>query len=115
MPRPWRRCRATSPVPKRIVVKSLARLLPRTFRDRVFEPAWADLVLAERGDHSARGPGTVAQLTLLATCWRILLVGIVWQQITWRRPLRVARNAVLLLVVTAYVILRARYGHPAAH
>lgn len=115
MPQPWQRCRATSPVPDRIVLKNLARLLPRTFRERVFEPAWADLVLTGRGDYSAHGPSALAQLTLLATCLWVLVLQILWQQVTWRRPVRIARTVVLLLVVTGYVILRARYRHAAGH
>lgn len=101
-------------MPDRLVLKDLAQLLPRTFRERVFEPAWADLVLTERTDHSARGPGAVAQLTLLATCLWVLVLRMASQQVTLSRPLRTARNVLFLLVMIGYVILRARYGRAAA-
>lgn len=100
-------------MPRLTALERFGRLLPRSFRERVFEPAVADLVLTNRANHRERRPGALAQLSLIMTCLWVLVLQIAWQQPTPRRPLRVARNVVLLLVVTWYVILRIRYGHAA--
>lgn len=92
------------------VLEGFARLLPRAFREQVFEPALADLVLTHRAEQ-ARRPGAFAQLALIASCLWVLLVQIAWRQITPRRPVRLARTVVLAVLLAWYVILRTHYGH----
>lgn len=94
----------------RTVLEGFARLLPRTFRERVFDPALADLVLTHRAEQ-ARRPGALAQLALVACCTWVLVSQIAWRQITPRRPVRLVRTVALAVLLASYLIFRTRYGH----
>jgi hypothetical protein len=85
------------------LLHACARLLPKEFRERVFEPALADLEFDERTGR--RRP--FARAIFLAECLRIGL-----RQHLWRRG-RLTAAAVALLValaVGALVVTRLRYA-----
>lgn len=81
----------------------LARVLPREFRERVFEPALADLRL----DEATHGRRDWARVTLVLECLRIGLPQYLWRR---RRPTRAALLLGATAVVVAVAAMRARYG-----
>ena len=83
-----------------------ARLLPREFRERVLEPALADLERDERGAGGRR----YTRLVLLAECLRIGLPEFVWRR---GRLTRLGATLILLFGVAAVAVQRTRYGSAA--
>jgi hypothetical protein len=84
-------------------LRLIARMLPREFRERVFEPALADLHLDEAGLVARRW----ARVLLALECLRIGLPQHFWRR---HRPTRAA----VILVATAFVVAvaaaRLRYA-----
>jgi hypothetical protein len=87
-------------------LRTIARLLPPEFRQRVFEPALADLILDERVALGAR-PRRWARLLLGLECLRLG-----WPLFVWRRhqPTRLAIAIVVAVTLVALATQRARYG-----
>jgi hypothetical protein len=84
-------------------VHLLSRLLPREFRERVFEPALADLLLDEETTRRGRWP----RLLLVAECARIGLPQHLWRR---RRPTRLGLALGLIALVVALGVSRRRYA-----
>ena len=85
----------------------LRRLLPREFRERVVEPAWADLALEEHASPPRRAAALAARAILVLECLRLALPAIIWNR---GRLTRLSRAAlvVMLLIVAALLIARRR-------
>ena len=93
-----------SPMPDRVrSLRWLARLLPREVRERVFEPALADLRL----DESAAGRRRWARLMLGLECLRIGLPQHLWRR---RRPTRAALVLGATAIVVALAVSRLHYA-----
>jgi hypothetical protein len=88
------------------LIRAFARMLPRHFRERVFEPALADLRLEEHARGDARG-GLTPRLLLILQCLRVALPLLVWRH---NRPTRILTTLLLIAGVTAVVVQRAEYG-----
>ena len=88
-------------------LRAFARLLPREFRERVFEPAWADLQLDERQPAAAQRLSWVGSLVLVAECVRLGLPQYLWRR---GRPTRLAVGTLALLVVVSLLVLRRNYA-----
>jgi hypothetical protein len=87
------------------ILRALARLLPRDFRERVFEPALADL----RRDSLRRTPWRqrCAQLLFAVECLRLGAARHVWHR---GRFTRLGTAVLAILLVSALVIQRLNYG-----
>jgi len=81
----------------------LSRVLPREFRERVFEPALADLRLDEAESRAGRW----ARLALAAECLRVGLPQYFWRR---RRPTRITLALGLAAIVVAFAVARLRYA-----
>jgi len=90
------------PEPRR-QLRWLAAVLPREFRERVLEPALADLLLSEL----TSGRRRFARLTLIAECLRIGLPQHLWHH---RRPTRAALVLGAAAIVVAVAAARLRYA-----
>jgi len=89
--------------------RAFARILPREFRERVFEPAWADILLDE---HSAGGgPASFrARFVLFLECLRLGIPQMVWQH--GRLTLLARRGVVAAAVIVGLMLLmRVRYAN----
>lgn len=91
----------------------LGRILPRTLRERVFEPAYFDL-LAERS-RAVRGHRRLGfrVLVLAFEAYRVGAPGLVW---SFRRASRKVQFAVMLLVLVlaVTVFMVTTYEYPPA-
>jgi hypothetical protein len=88
------------------VLHSFARLLPKEFRERVFEPAWADIRLEERQAAAPRRTMWGARLVLVAECMRLAVPQLVWRR---GRPTRLAAAMFVLIAVVSLLVLRRNY------
>jgi hypothetical protein len=77
----------------------LSRLLPREFRERVFEAALSDLHL----DEAEHGSRRLARLILAIECLRIGLPQHLWRR---RRPTRFAMAMGVAALVVVFVFVR---------
>ena len=86
----------------------LARVLPSEFRERVFEPAWADIVLEEGAGPRSRGTVFRARAVLLVECLRLGLPQWVWHR---GRATRLARRAMGAVAIAAVlrILLNVAY------
>jgi hypothetical protein len=84
------------------LLRGLARVLPREFRERVFEPALADIQLDE-----VTTPRPFARTILLVECFRLGMRQHLWHR---GRPTGIAVALVVMLVVGALVASRLRYA-----
>jgi hypothetical protein len=84
----------------------VARLLPREFRERVFEPALVDLQL-EEADPARRSSRTLARVVLVAECLRLGVPQYFWYR---RRPTRLTMGLVAVFVAAMIVVQRLDYG-----
>lgn len=84
------------------IVRLAARVLPREFRERVLEPALADLRIANSG-----APRRLAKMLLVAECLRIGLPQHFWRR---GRPTRLGVTVVCALMVAGFVTMRLRYA-----
>jgi hypothetical protein len=89
------------------LLRGLSRVLPPEFRDRVFEPALADLQLEERFSRVSQWARWAARAILVAESMRL---GI--PQLAWRRGrlTRLAAAVLVVLGVTALAIQRTGYA-----
>lgn len=94
-----------------VALQLVTRLLPREFRRRVFEPAFADLRIEEQRAGRSRSPAA-ARLWLALDCFRLGLPLFVWQR---RRPTRLGLAIVLAVTIVALAAQRARYGERRTH
>jgi hypothetical protein len=85
------------------LVRGLARLLPQEFRERVFEPALADIQL----DDATRRRRPLARAMLLVECLRLGMPQHLWRK---GRPTGIAIALIVVLVVGALVASRLRYA-----
>jgi len=85
-----------------------ARLLPRELRERVFEPALADLHFDERSHRRGRWRRVASRLILVAECVRLVASRLVWRR---RRPTRLSLAFLLALALVALAIQRAQYAN----
>jgi len=85
------------------LLRRFARVLPREFRERVFEPALADLRIGE----SAAPNNGFARVLLLLECLRIGLPQHVWRR---GRPTRLGLTLACALLVVSYVAVRLHYA-----
>lgn len=96
-------------------LRAFARILPREFRERVFEPAWADILLDEQeagvGRGGGGGSGTLrVRLLLVLECLRLGLSQLLWYR---GRPTRLARRGAAALAVIVAILLLMRVGYAA--
>ena len=89
------------------LLQALARLLPKEFRERVFEPAWADIRLDESRAAARRRTAWMVRLVLVAECLRLGLPQLLWHR---GRPTRFAAAALLLILVVSLLVARSNYG-----
>ena len=85
------------------MLRRVARILPREFRERVFEPALSDIQL---DDASVRRP--LARAILIVECVRLAIPQYFWRG---RRPTKLAVGLIVVLVLGTLV--RARYSYAA--
>jgi hypothetical protein len=85
------------------VLRWFAGVLPREFKERVFEPALADLQLDEAAGTRRRW----ARTRLALECARIGLPHYLWRR---SRPTRAAVALGVAAIVVALVAARLRYG-----
>jgi hypothetical protein len=93
------------------LIRGLARLLPREFRERVFDPALADLRVDAIGrTHREQAS---SRLRFAFECVRLGARQHVWHR---GRPTRLGNAIFLALLVSALVVQRISYGtmHAAA-
>ena len=86
-----------------------ARFLPREFRERVFEPAWADVLLDEQRPGAHRRGAVLSRFVLVLECLRLGLPQLVWHRGRLTRLARGAAVAVVVVAVALVVLLRAAY------
>jgi hypothetical protein len=91
------------------VLQAFARLLPGDFRERVFDPALADLWLDEGGIDARRSRRWVARLVIIAECLRIGIPQFVWRR---GRPTRL--GGVLLVATLVGGLLMQRHNYAGA-
>jgi hypothetical protein len=89
--------------PRDRALRWLSLLLPREFRERVFQPSLADMHL----DEAAAGPRRWARLELAVACLRIGLPLHFWRR---SRPTRVALALGVMAIVVAFVVARLHYA-----
>ncbi len=95
--------------PRSLLLRLIALVLPREFRERVFEPALADLLLAEQDVPASWRRAFLARIVLLVECLRIGLPRFVWER---GRLTRLARAVlVVLLVIAAAFALAQRAAY----
>lgn len=87
-------------------LRIVARLLPREFRERVFEPAVTDLKLDE-ADPDRRSRGAFGRIVLIAECVRLGGPQLFWHR---RRPTRLMIGLVGVFVIAMVVVQRLNYG-----
>ncbi|HEV8410474.1 MAG TPA: hypothetical protein VGQ30_08190 [Gemmatimonadaceae bacterium] len=80
-----------------------ARALPREFRERVFEPALADIRLADAGGKPRRW----ARAVLVVECARLGLPRHIWQH---GRPTRAAFAVLTVVLLGLLASARLRYA-----
>lgn len=85
------------------ILHFVARALPREFRERVFEPALADLRIHENGAPS----NGLARVFLAFECLRIGLPQYVWRR---GRPTRLGVTLACALLVVGFVAMRLHYA-----
>jgi hypothetical protein len=84
------------------ILRLVARVLPREFRERVVEPALADLRIAGTGAQNCLGTAL-----FLGECLRIGLPQHFWRR---GRPTRFGVTVVCALVLIVFVTMRLRYA-----
>jgi hypothetical protein len=84
-------------------------LLPRDFRERVFEPALADLRIEEAELSRRRW---LARVVLCAECVRLMLPSLVWQR---RRLTKVGAAMLVGLLIAIIVLQRLSYAAGGRH
>jgi hypothetical protein len=84
----------------------VARLLPREFRERVFEPALVDLQL-EEADPARRSNRALARVVLVGECLRLGVPQYFWYR---HRPTRLTMGLVAVFVVAMIVVQRLDYA-----
>jgi hypothetical protein len=84
-------------------IRFAARALPREFRERVFEPALADLRINENGAPS----NGLERLFLMLECLRIGLPQHVWRR---GRPTRLGLTLACALLLVGFVAVRLHYA-----
>jgi hypothetical protein len=88
------------------ILRALPRLLPREFRERVFEPALADLEYEERSSRARGARQWFALTILIAECLRLGAPQLVWRR---GRPTRLGAGVLAALLLLALLIQRSRY------
>jgi hypothetical protein len=89
------------------MLKVLIRLLPKEFRERVLEPALADLRLDEHASPHTRGWHLIARGMLMIECVRLGVPQLVWRR---GRPTRLGVIAVLVIALASLAAQRIRYA-----
>ena len=92
--------------PEDAVLRAFARLLPAEFRDRVFEPALADLRLNERETIASPGARLTARLVIIAECARLGMPQLLWRR---GRPTRLGGALLAAVVISALLVQRHNY------
>ena len=90
------------------LVRAFARLLPKEFRERVFEPAWADILLEEREAGGDRRGALRTRCVVVLECLRLGLPQLLWHhgQLT-----RLGRRGATALAVIAALLLLMRVSY----
>jgi hypothetical protein len=88
------------------ILRALPRLLPREFRERVLEPAIADLEHEERSSRLPRSRQWLALTVLTAECLRLGVPQFVWRR---GRPTRLGLSVLAVILLLALLIQRSRY------
>ena len=93
-------------------LRAFARLLPREFRERVFDPAFSDLRREEIEGGAARKTRQLRRTLLVLESLRLVVLFALWRH---RRPTRLASALILILGIAAVVVQRIRYEGPRRH
>jgi hypothetical protein len=89
------------------MLRAFARILPREFRERVFEPALADFLLDEARGNRGWAPRLLGLVAFVGECSRLGIPQIVWRE---GRPTRFGTSLVAAVLVAALLIQRINYG-----
>ena len=89
-----------------------ARLVPDSFRERVLEPAWADLQLDEARLRLRGARLHLAQIIVAAECFRIATQDALWRR---GRATPLVTMLVVFLAVASVVMMRMQYPTPNRH
>lgn len=87
--------------------RAFARILPKEFRERVFEPAWTDILLDEH-QSGGRPASFRARSVLFFECLRLGIPQIVWQH---GRPTRLGLRGLVAAVVIGGLMILMRVGY----
>jgi hypothetical protein len=90
------------------LLRAFGRLLPRQFRDRVFEPALADLELELRLSTTPRWKKSLAVAILIGESLRIGVPYFVWQR---GRPTRFGAALLASILIATLLVQRISYAH----
>jgi hypothetical protein len=90
-----------------VILRALARVLPSEFRERVFEPALADLRLEEARSAAPLLWRWFSRAIFVGECLRLGVPQLVWRR---GRPTRIAGALLAAIVLASLVIQRINYG-----
>ena len=92
--------------PRNLILRALPRLLPQEFRERVLEPALADVEHEERSSRVRRSRRWLALTILIAECLRLGVPQFVWRR---GRPTRLGLSVLAVILLLILLIQRSRY------
>jgi hypothetical protein len=98
-----------------ILIPALARLLPDVFRERVFDPAFADLIVEEAGQGGTTPrfmPRYGQRILFILNCLRLGVPQLFWYR---GRPTRLTGRvaAAFVVVFLVVVFIATRVSYPA--
>ena len=89
-----------------LLFRAVARLLPAEFRERVFEPSVADLLLAEHEHATSRARRFLGRVLLVVEALRLGVPQYVWRR---RRLTRIGIAVLAATVVVIIIVQRLEY------
>jgi hypothetical protein len=93
--------------PSGVTLRALRRLLPSEFRERVFEPALADLQIDEARLARSRWARHGARWWFICECLRLAMPGLLWRR---NRLTRLGVALLTLLFLGVLLLQRISYG-----
>jgi hypothetical protein len=92
-----------------LALRAFARVLPREFRERVFDPALSALRRDEMERPATENEHTLRRMLFTLECVRLLAPFLLWRR---GRPTRLASTLILILGAAAVVVQHVRYEGP---